>query len=76
MVTGTLEGFSRESVEDEIKQRGGRSPGSVSKKTAAVVVGAEPGASKVNKANELGIPLLDETQFIHLLETGDLPSDQ
>ena len=44
VVTGTLEGFSRdEAAEAAIKARGGKSPGSVSKKTLAVVVGAEPG---------------------------------
>ena len=48
-------------------------PGSVSAKTFAVVVGAEPGASKLTKAQELGVPILDEAGFVHLLETGELP---
>jgi DNA ligase (NAD+) len=73
IVTGTLQGFSREEAEAAIKQRGGRSPGSVSAKTAAVVVGESPGAAKVNKAEELGVPLLDEDGFARLLETGELP---
>ena len=73
VVTGGLEGFTRESVEAAIKARGGKSPGSVSKKTTAVVVGEDPGASKLSKATELGIPMLDEAQFVHLLETGELP---
>jgi DNA ligase (NAD+) len=73
VVTGALEGFSRDEVEVAVKERGGKSPGSVSKKTTAVVVGDEPGASKLAKANELGIPQLDEAQFVHLLETGELP---
>ncbi len=73
VVTGTLEGFSREAAEEAIKARGGKSPGSVSKKTAALVVGAEPGASKLAKATELGIPVLDEAAFVRLLETGELP---
>ena len=73
VVTGTLEGFSREEAEAAIKDRGGKSPGSVSKKTLAVVVGREPGASKVTKAEELGIPVLDEAGFLALLETGELP---
>ena len=51
VVTGTLEGFSREEADAAIKDRGGKSPGSVSAKTFAVVVGAEPGASKVTKAD-------------------------
>ena len=74
VVTGTLEGFSREEAEAAIKDRGGKSPGSVSAKTLAVVVGREPGASKVTKAESLGIPVLDEAGFLALLETGELPA--
>ena len=73
VVTGGLDGFTRESAEAAIKERGGKSPGSVSKKTTAVVVGADPGASKLTKATDLGIPVLDEAQFVELLETGKLP---
>jgi DNA ligase (NAD+) len=73
VVTGTLEGFSREEAEAEIKARGGKSPGSVSAKTAAVVVGEGPGASKLTKAQDLGVPILDEQGFRDLLETGELP---
>ncbi|MCU1399204.1 MAG: ligase, NAD-dependent [Acidimicrobiales bacterium] len=73
VVTGSVEGYTREEAEAAIKDRGGKSPGSVSKKTFAVVVGAEPGASKVTKATELAIPMLDEVGFAHLLDTGDLP---
>ena len=73
VVTGTLERLSREDAEDAIKQRGGKSPGSVSKKTTAVVVGAEPGQAKISKATELGVPLLDEDSFERLLETGQVP---
>jgi DNA ligase (NAD+) len=73
VVTGTLEGYNREEVEAAIKLRGGKSPGSVSKKTTAVVVGEGPGASKLTKATELGVPVLDEAGFTHLLETGELP---
>jgi DNA ligase (NAD+) len=73
VVTGTLQGWSRESAEEAIKVRGGKAPGSVSKKTTAVVAGAEPGAAKLAKARELGVPILDEAGFAHLLETGELP---
>lgn len=76
VVTGTLEGWSREEAEEAIKARGGKSPGSVSKKTTAVVVGAEPGAAKLAKATELGVPVLDEGGFAALLETGELPSPE
>ena len=72
VVTGTLDGWSRDEAEAAIKARGGKSPGSVSAKTFAVVVGAEPGASKVAKAAQLGIPVLDEAGFTHLLDTGEL----
>lgn len=73
VVTGTLDGFSREEAEAAIKGRGGKSPSSVSAKTYAVVVGAEPGASKVSRAADLGVPVLSEVGFVTLLETGELP---
>jgi DNA ligase (NAD+) len=73
VVTGTLNGYSREGAEEAIKARGGKSPGSVSAKTFAVVLGASPGASKVTKAEQLNIPILDEAGFSVLLETGELP---
>lgn len=73
VVTGTLEKYSREEAEAVIKAHGGKSPGSVSKKTTAVVVGEGPGASKLTKATELGVPILDEAAFLHLLATGELP---
>ena len=74
MVSGTLNGFTRDGAKEAILERGGKSPGSVSKKTLALVVGADPGASKVSKAEEAGVPVLDEAGFLHLLETGELPS--
>lgn len=74
VVTGTLEGWSREGAEEAVKARGGKSPGSVSKKTTAVVVGEAPGAAKLSKAEELGVPILDEAAFAHLLDTGELPA--
>jgi DNA ligase (NAD+) len=73
VVTGTLEEWSREAAEEAIKGRGGKSPGSVSKKTTALVAGQEPGQAKLSKAQELGVPVLDEAQFARLLETGELP---
>ncbi len=73
VVSGTLEGFTRDGAKEAIVARGGKSPGSVSKKTLALVVGADPGASKVTKAEEAGVPVLDETGFLALLETGELP---
>jgi len=70
VVTGTLENYSREEAAAAITARGGRSPGSVSGSTAAVVAGASPGASKLTKAEKLNIPILDEQEFEHLLATG------
>ncbi len=72
VVTGTLEKYSREAAEEAIKARGGKSPGSVSKSTTAVVVGEAPGAAKLTKAQELKIPILDEAAFERLLETGSV----
>ena len=70
VVTGTLQSLSREAAVEAVKARGGASPGSVSKKTAYVVAGAEPGAAKMTKAEELGVPVIDEPAFLRLLDTG------
>ncbi len=72
VVTGTLDRWSREAAEAAIKARGGKSPGSVSQKTTAVVAGAGPGGAKVGKAVQLGVPVIDEAAFERLLETGEL----
>ncbi|MFM8714511.1 MAG: NAD-dependent DNA ligase LigA, partial [Actinomycetota bacterium] len=72
VVTGTLERFGREEAQRAIKDRGGKSASSVSAKTFALVVGNEPGAAKVKKATELGVPQIDERAFERLLETGQL----
>ncbi|WP_228266445.1 NAD-dependent DNA ligase LigA [Ornithinimicrobium ciconiae] len=69
VVTGSLEGFSRDESKEAIVSRGGRAAGSVSKKTDYVVVGDNAG-SKADKAEELGVPILDEAGFRRLLESG------
>ncbi len=69
VVTGSLENFTRDGVSEAITQRGGKAASSVSKKTDFVVVGDSPG-SKAAKAEELGVPILDEAAFIKLLENG------
>ncbi|MFH5823996.1 NAD-dependent DNA ligase LigA [Georgenia sp. AZ-5] len=69
VVTGSLEGFSRDSAREAIILRGGKAAGSVSKKTDFVVVGANAG-TKEDKARELGRPILDEAGFLALLEGG------
>ncbi len=73
VVTGAIPDYTREGAEEAIMVRGGKSPGSVSKKTFVLVVGESPGASKLKKADELGIPVLDAASFPALLETGELP---
>ncbi|HXG11919.1 MAG TPA: NAD-dependent DNA ligase LigA [Gemmataceae bacterium] len=66
VVTGTLEKYSRDEIERLIKQLGGKATGSVSKKTDYVIAGANPG-SKLDKARELGIPVLTEKEFEKLI---------
>ena len=66
VVTGTLEGFGRQEAEDAIRAAGGKAAGSISKKTDYLVAG--PGAgSKLAKAQELGVEVLDEDAFRRLL---------
>ncbi len=70
VVTGTLEHFTRDSAKEAILVRGGKASGSVSKKTDYVVAGANAG-SKLEKAEQLGVKVLDEEGFVKLLESGD-----
>ena len=69
VVTGGLEGYSRDESKEAIISRGGRAAGSVSKKTDFVVAGANAG-SKLEKAESLGVPVLDEDGFTTLLAQG------
>lgn len=69
VVTGTLNHYSRQSAQLAIESHGGRAATSVSRKTNYVVVGANPG-SKAQKAQNLGIPILDEAGFDNLLRNG------
>jgi DNA ligase (NAD+) len=69
VVTGSLNGFSRDEAKEAIVARGGKAAGSVSKNTAFVVAGDSPG-SKYDKAVELGVPILDEDGFRELLAHG------
>jgi DNA ligase (NAD+) len=69
VVTGSLTDFSRDSAKEAIVGRGGKAAGSVSKNTDFVVVGDNAG-SKADKAEQLGVPILDEAGFKVLLESG------
>ncbi|MEN9687665.1 MAG: hypothetical protein RL381_677 [Actinomycetota bacterium] len=67
VVTGGLEGFTRDSIAETITAHGGKPSSSVSKKTDFVLVGADPG-SKLAKAQELGVTIIDEARFLELLQ--------
>ncbi len=67
VITGTLPSLTREQAEELIKSHGGKVAGSVSKKTSFLVIGAEPGGTKLSKAQELGVPLLDEAGLLEML---------
>ncbi|PKH44332.1 DNA ligase (NAD+) [Nocardioides alpinus] len=69
VATGSLQHYTRDSVKEAIISRGGKASGSVSKKTDYVVVGENAG-SKAEKAEQLGVRVLDEDQFTTLLEKG------
>ena len=66
VVTGGLESFSRDGISETIAAHGGKAASSVSKKTDYVLVGSDPG-SKLAKAQELGVPIIDEAKFKELL---------
>jgi DNA ligase (NAD+) len=66
VVTGTLKGFSRQDIERAIKDNGGKTSGSVSKKTDFVLAGAEAG-SKLDKARELGVAVISEDDFLKMI---------
>ncbi len=72
VVTGTLEGFGRQEAEEAIRAAGGKPGGSVSKKTDYLVAGESAG-SKLAKAQELGVPILDEDGFRRLLAGEEVP---
>jgi DNA ligase (NAD+) len=74
VLTGGLDGYTRDEATRAIEERGGRVASTVSKKTSYVVVGTDPG-SKANRAAELGVPTLDEAAFAELLERGEEPRE-
>lgn len=70
VISGTLDGMTREEAEASVTSRGGKATGSVSSKTTALVVGESPGASKTKKAEELGVPIIDGETFSKVLAEG------
>jgi DNA ligase (NAD+) len=66
VLTGTLRDYTRNDAKTLIEERGGRVVGSVSKKTDYVLAGENPG-SKLNRARELGVRIIDESQFNSML---------
>jgi DNA ligase (NAD+) len=68
VITGTLATMTREQAAELIQQAGGKVGGSVSKKTSFLVVGADPGGSKYTKAQQLGLPMLDEQALLQMLQ--------
>jgi len=64
--TGTLTKFSRDEAEAEVKKRGGKAAGSVSKATSYVVAGEKAG-SKLDKAQKLGVAVIDEDEFLRMI---------
>ena len=66
VITGTLQRFSREAAQDALRKCGAKVTDSVSKKTDFLVVGAEAG-SKLAKAQQLGVRIVDEEEFVRLL---------
>ncbi len=70
VVSGTLDGLSREEAQAAIEQRGGKATNSVSSKTTALIIGESPGASKTKKAEELRVPIIDGETFNRLLQEG------
>ena len=73
VLTGSLERYDRTTAEELLREYGAKTSGSVSKKTSYVVAG--PGAgSKLRKAEELGIPVLDEDALVQIIDTGEVPT--
>ena len=69
VITGTLESMSREQAGAALEERGAKVTGSVSAKTTGLIVGEEPGASKLTKAQKVGTPILSEGDLLKLLRT-------
>ena len=72
VLTGTLPTLSRAQAQEMIRKNGGKATGSVSKKTSIVLAGESAG-SKLDKARELGVRIIDEAQFLQMIEQQKRP---
>jgi DNA polymerase-3 subunit epsilon len=70
VITGEFSEFSRDQGQEAVTRRGGKCPTSISKKTFALIAGRDAGPSKLEKAANLGVPVLNVSQFRYLLDTG------
>ena len=68
VISGTFEQHSRDELKDFIEQNGGKNVGSISKKTHYILAGENMGPSKLEKAKELGVPIISEADFLKMLE--------
>ncbi|XCP88642.1 NAD-dependent DNA ligase LigA [Alloscardovia omnicolens] len=72
VVSGGVDGYTRESIQEAIIAHGGKPSASLSKKTSYLVTGDKPGASKITKAEKLGVPIIDAQAFLELMATGQI----
>jgi DNA ligase (NAD+) len=68
VVSGVFRNFSRDGIKEAIERNGGKVSGSISSKTSYVVAGADMGPAKRTKADELGVPVIDEDEFTRMIE--------
>lgn len=73
VITGTVPGYTRDQAEQAVRDRGGKATGSVSSRTWVVVVGSDPGETKLQRAAALGVPVVDGDQFEEILASGVIP---
>ncbi len=68
VISGVFAKHSREEYKEMIEKNGGKNSGSISKKTTFVLAGENMGPAKLEKANSLGVPIIDETEFLRMIE--------
>ena len=75
VITGGLEAYTRDEAKRAVATAGGKATGSVSRSTAFVVAGVDPG-SKLQKAEAAGVPVIDEARFVAILEGAEPPPER